>query len=188
MLLVLAVGIGVFARELGSGDPTPRRAARDHAGEGITALLEGRYATARNQLNVALRKDERFAEGYMARALAWLGLGDLGRAREDAQRAVALFGEGEIDPIAWKGKDLAEARGRIIAGRIDCVARAADGRDNLAQPDYDVLVRLLYDVFRNTECHGAEVALSRYTGKRAYPVVTHAMTLCPDLWTCRKAR
>ena len=188
LLLSATVGVGLFARELGSGDPTPRWAARDHAGEGLSALLDGDYATARNELTVAIRKDPRFAEGHLSRALAWLGLGDLTEARADATRAIALFGEGELDPIAWKGKDLAETRGRVIAGRIECVARAAEERRRLDEADYGALVQILYDVFRNPACRGAELALARWTAEPAYPVVIHAMRLCPELWTCRQDR
>ncbi len=185
---VLAVAVGIFARELGSGDTSgPNRlAAKNLAGEGLNALLDGDYSLARAKLDAALREDELFAEAYLGRAMTLLAVGDFVGARKDADFAGILFGDGRHEKRAWPGvgSEAAAAEGRLISERIVCLLDEAESAE-LEGRDSSRLFQIFYALRRAESCDDAQQILGDWARHgAAHRVMTAALTECPTLWPC----
>jgi len=186
-LLALAVAVGIFARGVGSGDSSARYRARDAAAEGLEALLSGRYGEARSRLDIAVRHDPEFAEGFLALGLTSFALADFDRADQAANRALELLKSGPVDPQAWSGKLAGRLRAEVIAQRTLCLTRVAREL-GLGPSEAATAYEIAFEVLQEPDCAGAESALRRRNDRgTAYRTVVRAMERCPGHWRCARS-
>ncbi len=162
-----------------------RKAARKRARAGIDMLLEDRHREALNHLNRAIRADDSFAEAYLARSVALLGVGKATEALQDAQTAITMLRDGKLDELAWKAVG-AEALplGIIVASRVQCIASEV-GKPSLTPDQGALMVRLLREFSAVTDCEQAQKTLVRWKNEsRVFSILSRARASCPNVWTC----
>ncbi len=189
-LMAGAVIIGLLARTPGSDDTSgsaARRLARIHASNGFQALLEGDYSQARQDLGLAVREDEHFAEAHLGRSMALLALGDFTTAAQDARRARELLSDGHVDQRVWSDTALTlpASKGVQMATRFECVAELAGDR-HLAPTESPRLLQLVQVLTRADTCAQAAELQEQWVGHEpSYGVLAAALSQCPKAWPCR---
>ncbi len=185
LVLGLVVAAGVYSRAGRWGGHGRRNEARSAMARGLEALKEGYFGDAAQALDEAIRDDGEFAEAYLARGMARLGLGEYGPAVNDAREGGILVHGGRTDAAGWSGaKAEASARAGVVAERIACVARVAH-ESALPPTQAPRLVALLGEVTAEPTCSGQAVVLERW---RAEPgplaVLSRARRGCASAFRC----
>ena len=185
---LLAVGVGVFARELVTTDTSGGRPLLVKAlvQYGIEAFMEGKYRLSVEHLTLAIHEDDLFAEAYMVRSLVHLGLGEWESATNDARFAKRLADDERLEPRGWEG-ELAEnqARARLMTSRVMCVAREGAEGKPLSREDSSRLVRAFQEVAAAESCDAAREALSSWSGeRRPHSLLLKSMARCREHWRC----
>jgi hypothetical protein len=150
-------------------------------------LLAGDFESAREDATRVLQFAETFSEAYLVRAMAHLGLGDYAGSIEDAHAALRLFERGMVDERAWGDtpSDEQVERGRLIANRTICVARAATGAEDFRIEDAGTVFSLFYAVSNASSCTAARQHLDAYKNEwRVLRVMNAALGSCQNLWSC----
>lgn len=112
---------------------------RIRANIGSRLVEEGRYRSATAQLGAAIPLAEQAGEWLLLalalhnRAEAWLGLGELGPARADADRALTLW-QRDGSPLAAFGL-LLTARVHLVCGSTSRAVAAYQAAWSMAEPD-----------------------------------------------------
>ena len=190
-LMAAAVLVGILARMPGTDDTSgnaARRLARNHAQYGFEALGSGSFAEAREQLDLALRVDNMFAEAFLGRSMALLALGAYEESGMDARRARALFEDDRVDSRAWLETQLQhpKASGLQYSNRLDCLAAAAQ-RDALPVTRAPQLYTFMRELDQSASCDEAAAIQARWLPQqRLYGVMARALTLCPTSWPCQR--
>ena len=162
-----------------------RKAARNRARAGIKLLLDDRHHEALSHLNRAVRADNNFAEAYLARSVAHLGVGKTTDALQDAETAIKMLRDHQLDELAWKkiGRE-AVPLAIIVANRVQCVASEI-GRPPLTPDQGVLLVRLLREFSVATDCDQAQNTLERWENEgRIFSILDRARASCPHVWPC----
>ncbi|MFY1670452.1 BTAD domain-containing putative transcriptional regulator [Plantactinospora sp. WMMB334] len=112
---------------------------RIHCNIGSRLVEEGRYRAAAEELGAAIRLGEQTGQRLLLalalhnRAEAWLGLGELGRARGDADAALSLW-QRDGSPLAAFGL-LLTARVHRVCGSTSRAVAAYEAASAMAEPD-----------------------------------------------------
>ncbi|MEO3819668.1 BTAD domain-containing putative transcriptional regulator [Plantactinospora sp. B24E8] len=112
---------------------------RIRANIGSRLVEEGRYRAATEELGSAIMLAERTGERLLLalalhnRAEAWLGLGELGPARADSDRALSLW-QRDGSPLAAFGL-LLTARVHLVCGSTSRAVAAYQAAWSMAEPD-----------------------------------------------------
>ncbi|GIG91389.1 BTAD domain-containing putative transcriptional regulator [Plantactinospora endophytica] len=112
---------------------------RIHCNVGSRLVEEGRYRAATEELGSAIRLGEQTGQRLLLalalhnRAEAWLGLGELGRARTDADAALSLW-QRDGSPLAAFGL-LLTARVHRVCGSTSQAVAAYQAALAMAEPD-----------------------------------------------------
>ncbi|WP_422769763.1 BTAD domain-containing putative transcriptional regulator [Plantactinospora sp. WMMC1484] len=112
---------------------------RIHCNVGSRLVEEGRYRAAAEELGAAIRLGEQTGQRLLLalalhnRAEAWLGLGELGRARSDADAALSLW-QRDGSPLAAFGL-LLTARVHRVCGSTSRAVAAYEAASAMAEPD-----------------------------------------------------
>ncbi|MGX7672659.1 BTAD domain-containing putative transcriptional regulator [Plantactinospora sp. DSM 117369] len=126
--LAAAVRAGDLAQQL-----------RIHCNVGSRLVEEGRYRAATEELGAAIRLGERTGQRLLLalalhnRAEAWLGLGDLAKARTDSDSALSLW-QRDGSPLAAFGL-LLTARVHRVCGSTSQAVAAYRAALEMAEPD-----------------------------------------------------